>query len=115
MVTIVFLSGNHTISIHTSDQGTAGTKLVCIKPHYYQLLQLQITVQPWYQPHLMEGAVQNTQAQTNTTAASGEIVSFAAETSADAWDLSDVSMGLLKKHLKMLHFYEHKMVVECPG
>jgi flagellin len=94
---------NHTISIHTSDQGTAGTK---ISLHKAALLSaLTITNDADKDAAEFDGGSGTKHTGSDsTTAASGEIVSFAAETSTDAWDLADVSMGVFEKALENVAF-----------
>ena len=96
------VSGNHTISIHTSDQGNAGTK---ISLHQAALLSaLTITnngttfVSTSYDvggKHVGTGSA---------VSGNGDVVSFAASVSNDAWDLSDVSMGVFQKALENVAF-----------
>ena len=89
-----------TISIHTSDQGTEGTK---ISIHRAALLSaLTITNDADKDSAVFSGTGGTKHTGTGAAqAGNGDIVSFAAATSTDSWDLADVSMGVLKKHLKM--------------
>ena len=98
------VSGNHTISIHTSDQGTAGTKISLHQAALLSALTITNNGTTLVSTAFDGGSGTKHTGSDNTTAASGEIVSFAAETSADAWDLSDVSMGVFEKALENVAF-----------
>jgi flagellin len=96
-------SRNNTISIHTSDQGNAGTK---ISLHRAALLSA-LTITNDTDQNAAEfdgGGVTKHTGSDATTAQPDEIVSFAAQTSNDAWDLSDVSMGVFQKALENVAF-----------
>jgi flagellin-like hook-associated protein FlgL len=97
-------SRNNTISIHTSDQGNAGTK---ISLHRAALLSaLTITNDATQNAAEFDGGPSGTMhtGSDSSTAQSGEIVSFAASISSKAWDLSDVSMGVFQKALENVAF-----------
>ena len=96
-------STNHTISIHTSTQGSQGTK---ISIHQAALLgALTITNNATFDAAVFSGTGGTKFTSTTGTAASGNIVSFAAADSADVWDLDAVSMGVFQKaHLGILIF-----------
>ena len=98
------VSGNHTISIHTSDQGTAGTKISLHKAALLSALTVTNNGTTLVSTAFDGGSGTKHTGSDSTTAASGEIVSFAAETSADAWDLNDVSMGIFEKALENVAF-----------
>ena len=92
-------STNHTISIHTSDQGTDGTK---ISLHQAGLLAaLTMTA-----GGDMDGAQfsKKTAITTGSKASNTDIISFAASISSAAWDLSAVSMGVFEKALENVAF-----------
>ena len=92
---------NHTISIHTSDQGNAGTK---ISLHKAALLSaLTVTNDTTLAPEEFDGGG-NTKYTGTGNANSGDIVSFAAENSNNVWDLSQVSMGVFQKALENVAF-----------
>ena len=89
-------ANNHTISIHTSDQGTRGTK---ISLHRSALLSaLTIT----NDGGSMASAAFNDNGKhvTGTTSSSNTIFSFAASVSNRAWNLDAVSMGVFEKALE---------------
>ena len=92
-------STNHTISIHTSDQGTDGTK---ISLHQVGLLAaLTMTA-----GGDMDGAQFSKKATitTGNKASNSDVISFAASISSAAWDLSAVSMGVFEKALENVAF-----------
>ena len=94
-------SRNNTISIHTSDQGNAGTK---ISLHRAALLSaLTITNDATLAAEEFDGGG-NTKYTGTGDASSGDIVSFAADDSNNAWDLSQVSMGVFQKALENVAF-----------
>jgi flagellin len=111
---------DHTISIFTSDNGSAGTK---ISIHRSALLSaLSIVTNAARASTAFDGNVGTNagaagattltkHSGTNLTGANvkaltdgTEYVSFAAETAADVWDLSAVSMGVFEKALENIAF-----------
>jgi flagellin len=95
-------STNRTISIHTSTQGSQGTK---ISIHQAALLgALTITNNTTFDAAVFSGTGGTKFTSTTGTAASGNIVSFAAADSADVWDLDAVSMGVFQKALENISF-----------
>jgi flagellin len=95
-------STNHTISIHTSTRGSQGTK---ISIHQAALLgALTITNNTTFDAAVFSGTGGTKFTSTTGTAASGNIVSFAAADSADVWDLDAVSMGVFQKALENISF-----------
>ena len=95
-------STNRTISIHTSTQGSQGTK---ISIHQAALLgALTITNNATFDAAVFSGTGGTKFTSTTGTAASGDIVSFAAADSADVWDLDAVSMGVFQKALENISF-----------
>ena len=106
-------STNHTISIHTSDQGTAGTKISLHQAALLAALTLEMgdlegtdaTRTATFNTTAGNTAGDKfTQASTNASAITGQIISFAAETSDDVFDLTAVSMGVFEKALENVAF-----------
>jgi flagellin-like hook-associated protein FlgL len=108
-------STNHTVSIHTSDQGTAGTKISLHKAALLAALTLEMGD--------LQGTDSNRDAEfsaaagtavgtkftasfpnQNESAITGQIISFAAETSNDVFDLDAISMGVFEKALENVAF-----------
>ena len=93
---------SNTVSIHTSTQGAAGSK---ISLHKAALLgALTITNNTTFDAAVFSGTGGTKFTSTTGTAASGNIVSFAAADSADVWDLDAVSMGVFQKALENISF-----------
>jgi flagellin len=92
-------STNHTISIHTSDQGNAGTK---ISLHQAALLGALTMTNDADQTAAGFGTADFK--TTTGTATNTNIISFAAADSADVWDLDAVSMGVFQKALENVAF-----------
>jgi flagellin len=95
-------STNHTISIHTSTQGSDGSKISLHKAGL--LAALTITA-----GGDMDGA-QFTKSDNaaikaaGTAATSTQVLSFAAENTASTWDLDAVSMGVFQQALENISF-----------
>ena len=109
-------STNHTISIHTSTQGSQGSK---ISIHQAALLAaLTMEVGDLDRSGNSDDAKFNATegdlgtgtnnkfvgTGNNETALSGQIISFAAESSEKAWDLDAVSMGVFQQALENISF-----------
>ena len=95
-------STNRTISIHTSTQGSQGTK---ISIHQAALLgALTITNNTTFDAAVFSGTGGTKFTSTTGTAASGDIVSFAAADSADVWDLDAVSIGVFQQALENIAY-----------
>ena len=99
---------DHTISIFTSDNGSAGTK---ISIHRSALLSaLTITNDTNKQSDQFgtdvgtTGTTKHVNNATTDKAASGQVVSFAASISSKVWDLDAVSMGVFNKALENIAF-----------
>jgi len=99
---------DHTISIFTSDNGSAGTK---ISIHRSALLSaLTITNNANKQsdefgtPDGLTAGDRHVNNTTNDKALEGQVVSFAAEDSTTVWDLDAVSMGVFNKALENIAF-----------
>ena len=88
-------AGNHTISIHTSDQGTSGTK---ISLHKSALLSALTITNDGGTMASVEFS--NSGKHTGTGTVSNTIFSFAASVSNKAWNLDAVSMGVFEKALE---------------
>jgi flagellin len=92
-------STNHTISIHTSTQGSQGSK---ISIHQAGLLAaLTITA-----GGDMDGAKFSTKTvvAAGSKASSSDVISFAASISSAGWNLDAVSMGVFQKALENISF-----------
>jgi flagellin len=88
-------STNHTVSIHTSTQGSDGSK---ISLHKAALLAALTMTNDASQTAAAFGTADFK--TTTGTAANTNIISFAAEESTDVWDLDAVSMGVFQKALE---------------
>ena len=109
-------STNHTISIHTSDQGTAGTKISLHKAALLGALTLEMgdlqgtdgTRDATFSTAAGTAAgskfTASSNSGTNDSAIAGQIISFAAETSNDVFDLDAISMGVFEKALENVAF-----------
>jgi flagellin len=92
-------STNHTISIHTSTQGSQGSK---ISIHQAALLGALTMTNDANQT---AAAFSTVDFKTTTgKASSSNIISFAASISSAAWDLDAVSMGVFQKALENISF-----------
>ena len=95
-------SRNHTISIHTSTQGSQGSK---ISIHQAALLAaLTIKNNADFDAAVFSGTGETKFETTNGTANTDDVVSFAAAESDDVWDLDAVSMGVFQKALENISF-----------
>jgi flagellin len=95
-------STNHTISIHTSTQGSQGSK---ISIHQAALLgALTIKNNADFDAAVFSGTGGTKFESTTGTANTDDIVSFAAAESDDVWDLDAVSMGVFQKALENISF-----------
>ena len=107
---------DHTISIFTSDNGSAGTKISIHRAALLSALTIQndtnkdsVAFDGNTGANGAAGTGYTKHTGTNLTgankkAASGEIVSFAAEDSTTVWDLDAVSMGVFNKALENIAF-----------
>ena len=92
-------STNHTVSIHTSTQGSAGSKISLHKAALLGALTMTNNV------NQTAAAFSSADFKTTTGKASNtNIISFAAEESGDVWDLDAVSMGVFQKALENISF-----------
>ena len=91
-------STNHTVSIHTSTQGSAGSKISLHKAALLGALTMtndaDFTAEEF-------GSTKHTG---TGKASANDIISFAAEESTDVWDLDAVSMGFFQKALENISF-----------
>ena len=107
-------SRNNTISIHTSDQGTAGTIISIHKSALLAALTLELgDLQAtnavdaiWSTSTGTAAGTKFTEASkgTNDTPITGQIISFAAETSNDVFNLDAISMAVFEKALENVAF-----------
>ena len=88
---------NHTISIHTSDQGTTGTKISLHKSALLAALTIQ-------SDDLLGTDGTDALFTTADDSATDTMFSFAAAETADVFDLSAVSMGVFEKALENVAF-----------
>jgi flagellin len=108
-------STNHTISIHTSTQGADGSKISIHQAGLLAALTMEVgdldrsgnTVDATF--NALEGDLGTANNKfvgsgTNDTALTGQIISFAAESSDKAWDLDAVSMGFFQQALENISF-----------
>ena len=86
-------STNNTVSIHTSTQGSAGSKISLHKAALLGALTINNDA--------TQSAGKFTEADDNATDIK---FSFAATESADTWDLDEVSMGIFQKALENISF-----------
>ena len=96
------VSGNHTISIHTSDQGNAGTKISLHQAALLSALTITNNATTFVSTSYDVGG-KHVGSGTGATS-NGDVVSFAASIGNDAWDLTDVSMGVFQKALENVAF-----------
>jgi flagellin len=92
-------STNHTVSIHTSTQGSAGSKISLHKAALLGALTMTNDAN--------QTAVAFSTADFKTTtgkASNTNIISFAAQESTEVWDLDAVSMGVFQKALENISF-----------
>lgn len=92
-------STNNTVSIHTSTQGSAGSK---ISLHKAALLAALTMTNDANQTAAAFGTADFK--TTTGTASNTNILSFAAEDSTEVWDLDAVSMGVFQKALENISF-----------
>ena len=92
-------SRNHTISIHTSTQGSQGSK---ISLHKAALLAALTMTNDANQTAAAFGTADFK--TTTGTASNTNIISFAAQESTEVWDLDAVSMGVFQKALENISF-----------
>ena len=92
-------STNHTISIHTSTQGSQGSK---ISIHQAALLGALTMTNDANQTAAAFGTVDFK--TTTGTATNANIISFAAAGSGDVWDLDAVSMAVFQQALENISF-----------
>ena len=99
-------STNHTISIHTSTQGSQGSKISIHQAGLLAALTIEVddldrldTDKATFDTK--DNATINT---AGTAATSGQVISFAAENTANTWDLDAVSMGVFQQALENISF-----------
>jgi flagellin-like hook-associated protein FlgL len=92
-------SRHHTISIHTSTQGSDGSKISLHKAALLAALTMTNDA------NQTAAAFTTADFKTKTgTASNTNIISFAAANSADVWDLDAVSMGVFQQALENISF-----------
>ena len=92
-------STNHTISIHTSTQGSDGSKISLHKAALLGALTMT------NDSNQTAAAFNSADFKTTTGKASNtNIISFAAQESTEVWDLDAVSMGVFQKALENISF-----------
>ena len=92
-------STSHTVSIHTSTQGSAGSKISLHKAALLGALTMTNDA------NQTAAAFSSADFKTTTGKASNtNIISFAAQESTEVWDLDAVSMGVFQKALENISF-----------
>ena len=92
-------STNHTVSIHTSTQGSQGSKISLHKAALLAALTMTNNA------NQTAAAFSTADFKTTTGQASNtNIISFAAQESTEVWDLDAVSMGVFQKALENISF-----------
>ena len=99
-------STNHTISIHTSTQGSQGSKISIHQAGLLAALTIEVDdLDRLDTDKATFDTKDNATIKTAGTAAtSGQVISFAAENTANTWDLDAVSMGVFQKALENISF-----------
>ena len=111
---------NNTVSIHTSTQGSGGSKVSLHKAKLLAALTMEVgdldrsanTTNAIFDPTTAGGVVGGITAgdrYTNSSAGidkpnTGQFISFASEDSANVWDLDAVSMGFFQQALENISF-----------
>jgi flagellin len=108
-------SRNHTISIHTSTQGSQGSKISIHQAGLLAALTMEVgdldrsgnSVDAKFNETEGDLGTANNKFVgdgNNDTALAGQIISFAAESSEKAWDLDAVSLGVFQQALENISF-----------
>jgi flagellin len=99
-------STNHTISIHTSTQGSQGSKISIHQAGLLAALTIEVDdLDRLDTDKATFDTKDNATIKTAGTAAtSGQVISFAAENTANTWDLDAVSMGVFQQALENISF-----------
>jgi len=110
-------STNHTISIHTSTQGSQGSKISIHQAGLLAALTMEVGdldrsanngANALFSTNSGNGATakftEATNAGTRDQAIDGQIISFAAQTSAEVWNLDAVSMATFQQALENISF-----------
>ena len=109
---------NNTVSIHTSTQGSGGSKVSLHKAKLLAALTMEVgdldrsanTNDAVFDPTAGIGVgagqkfTEASNSGTNDKAIAGQIISFASEDSANVWDLDAVSMGFFQQALENIAF-----------
>ena len=105
---------NHTVSIHTSTQGSVGSKISLHKAKLLAALTMEVGDLNRAQNNGANALFSATNGDNanekfvgsgnNQTAQAGQIISFAAETSGDTWDLDAVSVGTFIQALENISY-----------
>jgi flagellin len=99
---------NHTVSIHTSTQGSAGSKISLHKAKLLAALTMEIGDLDRANnagANSTFGGKNNAAIKAAGTAATtGQVISFAAEDTNNTWDLDAVSMGAFQQALENISF-----------
>jgi flagellin len=104
---------DHTIDIFTSDNGSEGTKISIHRATLLGALTVEIgdlertdnTSDAFFGTTIGTNAGdRHVNNNTNATAQTGQIISFAAEDSTEVWDLDAVSMGVFEQTLSNIAF-----------
>ena len=99
---------NHTVSIHTSTQGSAGSKISLHKSKLLAALTMEIgdldRANNAGANSTFNGKNNAAIKAAGTAATAGQVISFAAEDTANTWDLDAVSMGTFQQALENISF-----------
>ena len=109
---------NNTVSIHTSTQGSGGSKVSLHKAKLLAALTMEVgdldrsgnATNAVFDPTAGIGVgagqkfTEASNSGTNDKAIAGQIISFASEDSANVWDLDAVSMGFFQQALENISF-----------
>ena len=99
---------NHTVSIHTSTQGSAGSKISLHKAKLLAALTMEIgdldRANNAGANSTFDGKNNAAIKAAGTAATTGQVISFAAEDTNNTWDLDAVSMGAFQQALENISF-----------
>jgi len=99
---------NHTVSIHTSTQGSAGSKISLHKSKLLAALTMEIgdldRANNAGANSTFSGKNNAAIKAAGTAATAGQVISFAAEDTGNTWDLDAVSMGTFQQALENISY-----------
>ena len=99
-------STNHTVSIHTSTQGSEGSKISLHKSALLAALTIEADDlrNTGADGNATDAKWTDTNTQTTAQRDANQLYSFAAEDSSKTWDLDEVSMGVFQQALENISF-----------